>query len=130
MPGAQRQTPPVGGSMWAAAPAGQAGEPGPGKGLTVWGIVLTVIFGIALTGFPAVAMTAASSALAVMSPVIGFGGGLAMIWAGTQRTKKAKRSQVPGPHRQAGASPSPPWPRPCRCRQGLYDLQDMLDSGI
>ncbi|MFQ9918981.1 MAG: hypothetical protein ACLRWQ_24070 [Flavonifractor plautii] len=27
-----------------------------------------------------------------MSPVIGFfGGGLAMIWAGTQRTKKAKR---------------------------------------
>ena len=76
-----------------------------GKGLTVWGIVLTVIFGIALTGFPAVAMSGGFlSALAVMSPVIGFfGGGLAMIWAGTQRTKKAKAlPQVPGPHRQAG----------------------------
>ena len=51
-----------------------------GKGLTVWGIVLTVIFGIALTGFPAVAMSGGFlSALAVMSPVIGFfGGGLAL----------------------------------------------------
>ena len=90
-----------------------------GKGLTVWGIVLTVIFGIALTGFPAVAMSGGFlSALAVMSPVIGFfGGGLAMIWAGTQRTKKAKRFRKYLASSAGGrASPSPPWPRPCRCR--------------
>ena len=94
MPGAQRQTPPVGRQHVGRSP--RQGRPvnlDRGKGLTVWGIVLTVIFGIALTGFPAVAMSGGFlSALAVMSPVIGFfGGGLAMIWAGTQRTKKAKR---------------------------------------
>ena len=52
-----------------------------GKGLTIWGIVLAVIFGIALTGFPVVAMSGGIlPALAAMSPVIGFfGGGLAMI---------------------------------------------------
>ena len=94
MPGAQRQTPPVGRQHVGRSP--RQGRPvnlDRGKGRTVWGIVLTVIFGIALTGFPAVAMSGGfRSALAVMSPVIGFfGGGLAMLWAGTQRTKQAKR---------------------------------------
>ena len=81
MPGAQRQTPPVGRQHVGRSP--RQGRPvnlDRGKGLTVWGIVLTVIFGIALTGFPAVAMSGGFlSALAVMSPVIGFfGGGLAL----------------------------------------------------
>ena len=96
-PGTQgmgRQTPPAGQAYTGRSP--RQGKPvnlDRGKGLTIWGIVLAVVFGIALTGFPAVAMGSGFlNALAVMSPVIGFfGGGLAMIWAGTQRTKKAKR---------------------------------------
>ena len=102
-----------GGSMWP-----QARQAGPvnldrGRGLTVWGIVLTVIFGIALTGFPAVAMSGGFP-LRPGGDVPGdrlFGGGLAMIWAGTQRTKKAKRFRkylaLIGGGR---ASPSPPGP--------------------
>lgn len=136
MPGAQRQTPPVGRQHVGRSP--RQGRPvnlDRGKGLTVWGIVLTVIFGIALTGFPAVAMSGGFlSALAVMSPVIGFfGGGLAMIWAGTQRTKKAKRFRkylaLIG-RRESISITTLAQAMPVSVHKACDDLQDMLDSGI
>ena len=133
MPGAQRQTPPVGRQHVGRSP--RQGRPvnlDRGKGLTVWGIVLTVIFGIALTGFPAVAMSGGFlSALAVMSPVIGFfGGGLAMIWAGTQRTKKAKRFRkylaLIG-RRESISITTLAQAMPVSVHKACDDLQDMLD---
>ena len=136
MPGAQGQTPPVGRQHVGRSP--RQGRPvnlDRGKGLTVWGIVLTVIFGIALTGFPAVAMSGGFlSALAVMSPVIGFfGGGLAMIWAGTQRTKKAKRFRkylaLIG-RRERISITTLAQAMPVSVHKACDDLQDMLDSGI
>lgn len=66
-----------------------------GKGMMVAGIVLAVIFGIALvSGFPAVALgTSLINALAVMSPVIGFFlGGLALAWAGAGETSRPSGS--------------------------------------
>ena len=106
-----------------------------GKGLTIWGIVLAVVFGIALTGFPAVAMGSGFlNALAVMSPVIGFfGGGLAMIWAGTQRTKKAKRFRkylaLIG-KRESISITTLAQAMPVSVHKACDDLQDMLDDGI
>ena len=136
MPGAQRQTPPVGRQHVGRSPRqGRPVNRDRGKGLTVWGIVLTVIFGIALTGFPAVAMSGGFlSALAVMSPVIGFfGGGLAMIWAGTQRTKKAKRFRkylaLIG-RRESISITTLAQAMPVSVHKACDDLQDMLDSGI
>ena len=69
-------------------------SPDQGKGLTIGGAGLTIIFGIGLlTSLPLVALSEGFFlALAILSPVIGFLiGGIAMIWAGTQRTKKARR---------------------------------------
>ena len=138
-PGTQgmgRQTPPAGRTDAGRSP--RQGKPvnlDRGKGLTIWGIVLAVIFGIALTGFPAVAMSGGLlNALAVMSPVIGFfGGGLAMIWAGTQRTKKAKRFRkylaLIG-KRESISITTLAQAMPVSVHKACDDLQDMLDSGI
>ena len=138
-PGTQgmgRQTPPAGQAYTGRSP--RQGKPvnlDRGKGLTIWGIVLAVVFGIALTGFPAVAMGSGFlNALAVMSPVIGFfGGGLAMIWAGTQRTKKSKRFRkylaLIG-RRESVSITTLAQAMPVSFRKACRDLQDMLDSGI
>ncbi len=138
-PGTQgmgRQTPPAGQPY--AGRSVRQGKPvnlDRGKGLTIWGIVLAVVFGIALTGFPAVAMGGGFlNALAVMSPVIGFfGGGLAMIWAGTQRTKKSKRFRkylaLIG-KRESISITTLAQAMPVSVHKACDDLQDMLDSGI
>ena len=138
-PGTQgmgRQTPPAGQAYTGRSP--RQGKPvnlDRGKGLTIWGIVLAVVFGIALTGFPAVAMGSGFlNALAVMSPVIGFfGGGLAMIWAGTQRTKKAKRFRkylaLIG-KRESISITTLAQAMPVSVHKACDDLQDMLDSGV
>ena len=139
-PGTQgmgRQTPPAGQAYTGRSP--RQGKPvnlDRGKGLTIWGIVLAVVFGIALTArFPAVAMGSGFlNALAVMSPVIGFfGGGLAMIWAGTQRTKKAKRFRkylaLIG-KRESISITTLAQAMPVSVHKACDDLQDMLDSGI
>ena len=138
-PGTQgmgRQTPPAGQAYTGRSP--RQGKPvnlDRGKGLTIWGIVLAVVFGIALTGFPAVAMGSGFlNALAVMSPVIGFfGGGLAMIWAGTQRTKKSKRFRkylaLIG-KRESISITTLAQAMPVSVHKACDDLQDMLDSGV
>lgn len=139
-PGTQgmgRQTPPAGQAYTGRSP--RQGKPvnlDRGKGLTIWGIVLAVVFGIALTaGFPAVAMGSGFlNALAAMSPVIGFfGGGLAMIWAGTQRTKKAKRFRkylaLIG-KRESISITTLAQAMPVSVHKACDDLQDMLDSGV
>ena len=138
-PGTQgmgRQTPPAGQAYTGRSP--RQGKPvnlDRGKGLTIWGIVLAVVFGIALTGFPAVAMGSGFlNALAVMSPVIGFfGGGLAMIWAGTQRTKKAKRFRkylaLIG-KRESISITTLAQAMPVSVHKACDDLQDMLDNGV
>ena len=138
-PGTQgmgRQTPPAGQAYTGRSP--RQGKPvnlDRGKGLTIWGIVLAVVFGIALTGFPAVAMGSGFlNALAVMSPVIGFfGGGLAMIWAGTQRTKKAKRFRkylaLIG-KRESISITTLAQAMPVSVHKACDALQDMLDSGV
>ena len=139
-PGTQgmgRQMPPAGQAYTGRSP--RQGKPvnlDRGKGLTIWGIVLAVVFGIALTaGFPAVAMGSGFlNALAAMSPVIGFfGGGLAMIWAGTQRTKKAKRFRkylaLIG-KRESISITTLAQAMPVSVHKACDDLQDMLDSGV
>ena len=139
-PGTQgmgRQTPPAGQAYTGRSP--RQGKPvnlDRGKGLTIWGIVLAVVFGIALTaGFPEVAMGSGFlNALAAMSPVIGFfGGGLAMIWAGTQRTKKAKRFRkylaLIG-KRESISITTLAQAMPVSVHKACDDLQDMLDSGV
>ena len=139
-PGTQgmgRQTPPAGQAYTGRSP--RQGKPvnlDRGKGLTIWGIVLAVVFGIALTArFPAVAMGSGFlNALAVMSPVIGFFcGGLAMIWAGTQRTKKAKRFRkylaLIG-KRESISITTLAQAMPVSVHKACDDLQDMLDSGV
>ena len=138
-PGTQgmgRQTPPAGQAYTGRSP--RQGKPvnlDRGKGLTIWGIVLAVVFGIALTGFPAVAMGSGFlNALAVMSPVIGFfGGGLAMIWAGTQRTKKSRRFRkylaLIG-KRESISITTLAQAMPVSVHKACDDLQDMLDSGV
>ena len=139
-PGTQgmgRQTPPAGQAYTGRSP--RQGKPvnlDRGKGLTIWGIVLAVVFGIALTArFPAVAMGSGFlNALAAMSPVIGFfGGGLAMIWAGTQRTKKAKRFRkylaLIG-KRESISITTLAQAMPVSVHKACDDLQDMLDSGV
>lgn len=106
-----------------------------GRGMTVAGIVIAIIFGIALTGLPAVAMgRGILSALATMSPVIGFFlGGLALTWAGTQRTKQAKRFRkylaLIG-RRESVSISTLAQAMPVSFRRACSDLQDMLDSGI
>ena len=107
----------------------------PGKGLTVAGIVVAVIFGIALTSLPAVALSEGLlQALAIMSPVIGFFcGGLAMIWAGTQRSKKARRFRkylaLIG-RRESISITTLAQAMPVSVHKACDDLQEMLDSGI
>lgn len=107
-----------------------------GKGMTVAGVVIAVIFGIALvSGFPVVALgTSLLNALAVMSPVIGFFlGGLALTWAGTQRTKQAKRFRkylaLIG-RRESVSITTLAQAMPVSFRRACTDLQDMLDNGI
>lgn len=107
-----------------------------GKGMMVAGIVLAVIFGIALvSGFPAVALgTSLINALAVMSPVIGFFlGGLALAWAGARRNKQAKRFRKYAAligKRESVSITTLAQAMPTTFRKACADLQDMLDEGI
>ena len=131
MGGAPRQTPGTQGMSRQGRPV----DLNRGRGLIVGGAALAIVFGIALTGFPAVAMGSGFlNALAVMSPVIGFfGGGLAMIWAGTQRTKKAKRFRkylaLIG-KRESISITTLAQAMPVSVHKACDDLQDMLDDGI
>ena len=107
-----------------------------GKGMMVAGIVLAVIFGIALvSGFPTVALgTGLLNALAVMSPVTGFFlGGLALAWVGGRRNKQAKRFRkylaLIG-RRESVSISTLAQAMPTSFRRACADLQDMLDDGI
>ena len=98
MPGTgstRRQTPPAGGrsAHYGSARQGKPVNLDRGKGLTIGGAVVSAIFGIALiSALPPVLLEDGIAAFAYLSPVIGFFcGGLGMLYAGTQRTKKAKR---------------------------------------
>ena len=105
MPGAQRQTPPVGRQHVGRSP--RQGRPvnlDRGKGLTVWGIVLTVIFGIALTGFPAVAMT--------------------------KKAKRFRKYLALIGRRESISITTLAQAMPVSVHKACDDLQDMLDSGI
>mgnify|MGYP006063873085 CR=1 FL=1 len=139
-PGTQgmgRQTPPAGQAYTGRSP--RQGKPvnlDRGKGLTIWGIVLAAIFGIALvSALPIILLSEGLlRGLAAMSPVIGFfGGGLAMIWAGTQRTKKAKRFRkylaLIG-KRESISITTLAQAMPVSVHKACDDLQDMLDSGV
>ena len=129
MAGSHRTTPPAG------ARQGKPVNLNRGRALTVWGIVVAVIFGLGLTALPSVAISEGLlSALAFMSPVIGFFcGGLAMIWAGTQRTKKARRLRkylaLIG-KRESISITTLAQAMPVSVHRACDDLQDMLDSGI
>lgn len=134
------------GNSWAGKrtpPAGQVQRgavrrisPDQGKGLTIGGAVLTIIFGIGLlTSLPLVALSEGFFlALAILSPVIGFLiGGIAMIWAGTQRTKKARRFTkylaLIG-RRESVPVTTLAQAMPASVHQTCEDLQEMLDKGF
>ena len=78
-----------------------------GKGLTVWGIVLTVIFGIALTGFPAVAMS-----------------------GGFLSAKRFRKYLALIGRRESISITTLAQAMPVSVHKACDDLQDMLDSGI
>ena len=106
-----------------------------GRGLIVGGAVLAAIFGIALTGLPAAVLAIGFwQGLASMSPVIGlFCGGLAMIWAGTRRSRQARRFRkylaLIG-RRESVSIATLAQAMPASLRRACDDLQDMLDQGI
>ena len=106
-----------------------------GRGLVVGGSVLAIIFGIALTALPSMIVSdGLLRAAAGMSPVIGFFcGGLAMIWAGTRRSKQARRFRkylaLIG-RRESVSIATLAQAMPASLRRACDDLQDMLDQGI
>ena len=139
-PGTQgmgRQTPPVGNVSPVRSP--RQGKPvnlERGKGMMIAGIVIAAIFGIALvSGLPTVLMTEGLlQGLGLMSPVLGFfGGGLALVWAGAQRSKKAKRFRkylaLIG-RRESISITTLAQAMPVSVHKACDDLQDMLDDGI
>lgn len=134
------------GNSWAGKqtpPAGQVQRravrrisPDQGKGLTIGGAVLAIIFGVGLlTSLPFVALSEGIFlALAILSPVVGFLiGGIAMIWAGTQRTKKARRFTkylaLIG-RRESVPVTTLAQAMPASVHQTCEDLQEMLDKGF
>ena len=139
-PGTQgmgRQTPPAGQAYTGRSP--RQGKPvnlERGKGMMIAGIVIAAIFGIALvSGLPTVLMTEGLlQGLGLMSPVLGFfGGGLALAWAGAQRSKKAKRFRkylaLIG-RRESISITTLAQAMPVSVHKACDDLQDMLDDGI
>ena len=107
-----------------------------GRGMTVAGIVVAVLFGIALvSGFPILAVSGGFwNAMAVMSPVTGFFlGGLALTWAGIRRNKQARRFRkylaLIG-RRESVSITTLAQAMPVSFRRACSDLQDMLDDGI
>lgn len=134
-PYANRTTPPAGRQTWQQAGAVRRTIPNRGRGLTIGGAVLAIIFGIGLiSSFPFVAMDEGPIlALAMLSPVIGFFiGGLAMIWVGTQRAKKSRRFNkylaLIG-RREAVPVMTLAQAMPASVHQACEDLQEMLDKG-
>ena len=136
----RRQTPPAGGlGAFYTSSSRHQGKPVNlkwGKGLTIAGIVLMSVFGLGLlTSFPFILMEEGLwAALALCSPVAGFfGGGVAMTWAGVQRTKKAKRFRkylaLIG-KRDSISITTLAQAMPTTVHKACDDLQEMLDSGI
>ena len=131
MGGAPRQTPGTQGMSRQGRPV----DLNRGRGLIVGGAALAIVFGIALTGLPAAVMGLGLGAgIASMSPVIGlFCGGLAMLWAGTRRSRQAKRFRkylaLIG-RRESVSVATLAQAMPATLRQACADLQDMLDQGI
>ena len=135
----QRRTPPAGSQGTFYSAGGRRGKPvnlAWGKGLTIAGVVLMSVFGLGLlTSFPFLLMEEGLwLALALCSPIAGFfGGGVAMTWAGTQRTKKAKRYRkylaLIG-KRDSISITTLAQAMPTSVHKACEDLQDMLDGGI
>ncbi len=133
--GAVRRTPPAGNQVTRASK--HQGKPvnlDRGKGLTIGGAVMSAIFGLALISSPPMLMEEGLAAFAYLSPVIGlFCGGLGMIYAGTQRTKKAKRFRkylaLIG-RRDSISITTLAQAMPTTVHKACDDLQEMLDSGI
>jgi len=136
--GTRRQTPPAGARGF-YRPAGHQGKPvnlERGKGLTIAGIILMAIFGLGfVSSFPFLVMEEGFlMAMALASPILGFFcGGAAMTWAGTQRTKKAKRFRkylaLIG-KRDSISITTLAQAMPTSVHKACEDLQEMLDSGI
>lgn len=140
MPGTgstRRQTPPAGGrsAHYGSARQGKPVNLDRGKGLTIGGAVVSAIFGIALiSALPPVLLEDGIAAFAYLSPVIGFFcGGLGMLYAGTQRTKKAKRFRkylaLIG-RRESISITTLAQAMPISVHKACDDLQEMLDTGI
>lgn len=132
MSGGGRTTPSAGGLR----PAGnKLLDPNRGRGLTIGGGALAVIFGVVLAAaFPALAVGwGALRAMALLSPAIGLLiCGLAMAWTGVQRTKKARRFRkylVLIGRRESVAIAALAQAMPASVRQACGDLQEMLDEG-
>lgn len=132
-----RQTPPAGGrsAHYGSARQGKPVNLDRGKGLTIGGAVVSAIFGIALiSALPPVLLEDGIAAFAYLSPVIGFFcGGLGMLYAGTQRTKKAKRFRkylaLIG-RRESISITTLAQAMPISVHKACDDLQEMLDTGI
>ena len=131
--GARRQTPPTGQPV-----RSRQGKPvnlDKGKGLTIGGAVMAGIFGIALVaGLPEELMHGGLRGLAEMSPVIGFFIlGLALIFMGTQRTKKARRFRkylaLIG-KRESISIATLAQAMPVSLHKACDDMQEMLDDGV
>ncbi len=106
-----------------------------GKAMTVWGAILTAIFGFA-SAISLPSMLLESSffvALAQMAPLLGFTGlGLVLLFCGMQRNKKAKRFRkylVLIGKRESISISSLAQAMPVSYRTACDDLQEMLDEG-
>lgn len=106
-----------------------------GKAMTVWGAILTGIFGIATVSSVPVMLVEEGllPGLALSTPLFGFLSlGLVLLFTGTQRNKKAKRFRkylaLIG-KRSSIAITSLAQAMPVSYQTACDDLQDMLDEG-
>ncbi len=110
-------------------------DPRNGKAMTVWGGILTGIFGFAaISSIPMVLVEDGFlAALAMSTPILGFLSlGLVLLFTGAQRNKKAKRFRkylaLIG-KRSSIAITSLAQAMPVSYQTACDDLQDMLDEG-
>ena len=109
---------------------------GKGKLMTVGGAIMAILFGVgAVSGLPLVSSTMGFPlALAAMSPVLGLcAGGLALMLAGSARTRKIRRFRkylaLIG-RRERLSVEQLAHAMPVSVRRACGDLQEMLDVGI
>ena len=106
-----------------------------GKGMTIWGGILTGIFGfISAVSFPAILFSEGLlGTLAAMAPLLGFTGlGVVLLVCGAQRSKKAKRFRkylaLIG-KRDSISIATLAQAMPVSYHTACDDLQEMLDEG-